>query len=200
MAESVEWIGKAEDPEHPEAEAVQASAVEAMAEAAGGLAEAAADAAESVATTVVNAVAVGQLNELEDVQAEVVAAHELPEVAAPVMSEPPADAAARPVLLPRAREVHGERAIGRILRIGALASGGMFLVSLGLELLPVSETASVWIDGLQKAAASLLLVTPVARLVAAGLLLGRRGEWRYSVYAFCVLVMLCVAVGAGFAA
>ncbi|MFL5349590.1 MAG: hypothetical protein ACJ8AT_32745 [Hyalangium sp.] len=98
------------------------------------------------------------------------------------------------------RSVAGERWIARILRGGAVISGGMFLASLGLEALPQSQTVQVAIDTLRKGAASLLLVTPVARLVVAGAMLGLRGEWRYTLYAAGVLGLLALAVGAGISA
>jgi hypothetical protein len=96
-----------------------------------------------------------------------------------------------------ARSVAGERWIAWILRGGALVSGGLFLASLGLEMLPQSQEVQVAIDALRKSAASLLLVTPVARLVVAGTMLGVRGEWRYTLYAVGVLGLLALAVGAG---
>ena len=99
----------------------------------------------------------------------------------------------------RGEAVAGERWIARVLRTGAIASGGLFLGSLALELLPQSEAASVAIDSMRKLGASLLLVTPVARLVVAGAALGLKGEWRYTLYAAGVLGLLAVAVGAGFA-
>jgi hypothetical protein len=95
------------------------------------------------------------------------------------------------------RSAAGERWIARILRGGALISGGMFLASLGMEALPRSLTAHVTIDMLRKGAASMLLVTPVARLVVAGAMLGLRGEWRYTLYAAGVLGLLALAVSAG---
>ncbi len=95
------------------------------------------------------------------------------------------------------RAVAGERWIARILRGGALISGGMFLASLALESLPSSLMAHVTIDALRKGAASMLLVTPVARLVVAGAMLGLRGEWRYTLYAAGVLGLLALAVSAG---
>lgn len=98
------------------------------------------------------------------------------------------------------RAVAGERWIARVLRGGAVISGGMFLVSLGLEVLPRSESAHVTIDMLRKGAASMLLVTPVARLGMAGTMLGLRGEWRYTAIAAGVLGLLALAVGAGFQA
>jgi hypothetical protein len=94
----------------------------------------------------------------------------------------------------------GERHIARVLRTGAVASGSMFLASVMLEGLPQGHTVSTAIDVLRKAGGSLLLVTPVARLVVAGGLLGLRGEWRYSLYALGVLGLLALAVGAGLAA
>jgi hypothetical protein len=99
----------------------------------------------------------------------------------------------------RGEAVAGERWIARVLRTGAIASGGLFLGSLALELLPASEATSVAIDSMRKLGASLLLVTPVARLVVAGAALGLKGEWRYTLYAAGVLGLLAVAVGAGFA-
>lgn len=95
------------------------------------------------------------------------------------------------------RAAAGERWIARILRGGAVISGGMFLASLAMESLPSSLTAHVTIDTLRKGAASMLLVTPVARLVVAGAMLGLRGEWRYTLYAAGVLGLMAVAVSAG---
>jgi hypothetical protein len=91
----------------------------------------------------------------------------------------------------------GEQWISRLLRAGAVCSGGLFLTSIALEALPQSETVHVAIDVLRKGAASALLVTPVVRLVVAGTSLGLRGEWRYALYAAGVLGLLAVAVGAG---
>lgn len=95
------------------------------------------------------------------------------------------------------RAAAGERWIVRILQGGALISGGMFLASLVLEVLPQSQDVSVSIDTLRKGAASLLLVTPVARLAVAGTMLGLRGEWRYALYAVGILGMLAFAVSSG---
>ena len=116
-----------------------------------------------------------------------------------------ADAEAPVAAPPRARErigrsAAGERWIARILRGGAIISGTMFLGSLAMEALPQSETVQVAIDTLRKGAASLLLVTPVARLVVAGTMLGLRGEWRYTLCAAGVLGLLALAVGAGISA
>ncbi len=97
----------------------------------------------------------------------------------------------------RVRSVAGDRWIARVLRGGALVSGGMLVVSLGLEALPQSENTHVAIDLLRKGAASLLLVTPVARLAMAGTLLGLKGEWRYAAIAAGVLGLLGIAVGTG---
>lgn len=87
-----------------------------------------------------------------------------------------------------------------MLRTGAVISGGLFIASLLLELLPRDESVHVAIDLLRKAAASMLLVTPVARLAMAGTLLGLRGEWRYAAIAAGVISLLAIAVGAGFQA
>ncbi len=97
----------------------------------------------------------------------------------------------------RVRAVAGDRWIARILRGGAVVSGGMLVLSLGLEVLPHSVDTHVAIDLLRKGAASLLLVTPVARLAMAGTLLGLKGEWRYAAIAAGVLGLLGIAVGAG---
>ncbi len=96
-----------------------------------------------------------------------------------------------------ARAEAGERWISRLLRTGALCSGGLFLLSLVLESLPDSEPVHVAIDLLRKGAASALLVTPVIRLVVAGTSLGLRGEWRYTLYAAGVLALLALAMTAG---
>lgn len=125
---------------------------------------------------------------IEKVEALVVDA--LPDVVPPELVD----------LQPRARLIRGEKAIARILRGGALASGGLFLGSVLAELLPTSQTTSVAIDLLRKGGASLLLVTPAVRLVVAGGLLGLRGEYKYTAYAIGVLLLLAIAVGAGFAA
>ncbi|RYZ36903.1 MAG: hypothetical protein EOO71_30065 [Myxococcaceae bacterium] len=98
------------------------------------------------------------------------------------------------------RAMAGERWIARVLRTGAVMSGSMFVASLALELLPRDESVHVAIDLLRKGAASMLLVTPVARLAMAGTLLGLRGEWRYTAIAAGVLALLALAVGAGFQA
>ncbi|WP_233601560.1 MULTISPECIES: hypothetical protein [Corallococcus] len=111
----------------------------------------------------------------------------------------------QPEVLPRERRgarrlAAGERWIARMLRTGAITSGAMFVTSLGLELLPRDESVHVAIDLLRKGAASMLLVTPVARLAMAGTLLGLRGEWRYAAIAAGVIGLLALAVGAGFQA
>jgi hypothetical protein len=98
------------------------------------------------------------------------------------------------------RSVAGERWIARVLRGGAVVSGAMFLGSLAMEALPQSQTVHVAIDTLRKGAASLLLVTPVVRLVLAGTMLGLRGEWRYTLCAAGVLGLLAIALGAGISA
>ncbi|GMU00124.1 hypothetical protein KH5H1_42430 [Corallococcus caeni] len=111
----------------------------------------------------------------------------------------------QPEALPRERRgarrlAAGERWIARVLRTGAITSGCMFVASLALELLPRDESVHVAIDLLRKGAASMLLVTPVARLAMAGTVLGLRGEWRYAAIAAGVIGLLALAVGAGFQA
>ena len=122
-----------------------------------------------------------------------------PEVDAEPVTQPGLDAEAPPVGRARRRDraVAGDRWIARVLRGGAVVSGGMFVASLALEALPQSENVHVAIDLLRKGAASLLLVTPVARLAVAGTLLGLKGEWRYTVIAAGVLGLLAIAVGSG---
>jgi hypothetical protein len=122
-------------------------------------------------------------------------------VAAPVGSPHPraAVAAAPPVpALPVARGMDGERAIARVLRAGALLAGACFAASIALEAipaLPLRQDAEL----LRAAGATLLVVTPVARLVVAGVALGIRGEYRYSTFAAVILVLLIAAAGLGFA-
>ncbi|WP_395842885.1 hypothetical protein [Archangium violaceum] len=119
-----------------------------------------------------------------------------PEVAAPARDETEAPTrGACPAQVARAEA--GEQWISRLLRGGAMCSGGLFLTSLALEALPQSESVHVVIDVLRKGAASALLVTPVVRLVVAGTTLGIRGEWKYALYAAGVLGLLALAVGAG---
>ncbi|WP_371817192.1 hypothetical protein [Myxococcus sp. CA051A] len=122
---------------------------------------------------------------------------EAPELEAEPVTAGLAEAPSQGVTRVRDRTLAGDRWIARVLRVGAVLSGGMFVLSLGLEALPGTESTHVAIDQLRKAAASLLLVTPVARLGVAGTLLGLRGEWRYAVIAAGVLGLLALAVGAG---
>jgi hypothetical protein len=141
----------------------------------------------------------------ERVAPSVVTSAEVPVKSNAVASEVATEARVREALPPRAaarvgRAVAGERWIARVLRGGALISGTMFLGSLVMEALPQSQTVQVAIDTLRKGAASLLLVTPVARLVVAGTMLGLRGEWRYTLCAAGVLGLLALAVGAGISA
>ena len=119
-----------------------------------------------------------------------------------VVEEAPGDGADRPRrrVLGRLRSLTGERVIGQLLRGGAVLSGSMFAGSLVLEALPQTQPVAVAIDTLRKGAASVLLVTPVVRVVAAGAMLGVRGEWRYTLFAGGILVLLAVAVGAGMVA
>jgi hypothetical protein len=125
------------------------------------------------------------------------------DVAAPV-AEPRVDAPPRNVVrapgLPRARSIGGTKLIAGLLRSGAVAAGGMFVASLLLEALPESQTTSIGIDLLRKGGASILIATPVVRLVVAGGTLGVRGEWKYAAIAAAILGLLGVAVGAGVAA
>lgn len=109
------------------------------------------------------------------------------------MAAAPAPAAA----IPRARSFAGDQAIAHVLRMGAIFSGLCFVGSLGAELLPVSAWQMHAIDALRRAGIALLIVTPVLRLVAAGVLLALKGEWRYAFYAACILLLLAAAVGAG---
>jgi hypothetical protein len=100
--------------------------------------------------------------------------------------------------LVHARFMDGERLIARILRFGALTSGGLLALSIVLEAVPASFHSEVAVDYLRKGAVSLLVVTPVARLVAAGALLALRGEYRYALYASGIVALLGLALGAGF--
>nr|WP_223759861.1 hypothetical protein [Myxococcus sp. RHSTA-1-4] len=120
-----------------------------------------------------------------------------PEVDAEPITQPGAEAPPMGRARRRDRTVAGDRWIARVLRGGAVVSGGMFVVSLGLEALPQSENVHVAIDLLRKGAASMLLVTPVARLAVAGTLLGLKGEWRYTLIAAGVLGLLAIAVSTG---
>ncbi len=109
--------------------------------------------------------------------------------------------AASRAALPLARGFVGEHHIARVLRTGALMVGGCFLLSLVLEWLPVHPDLQLAqaqaIQGLRRAAVFLLVLTPIIRLVAAGVMLGLEGEWRYSLYGALVLVLLGVAVMMG---
>lgn len=112
---------------------------------------------------------------------------------APVAT-PPAQA------LPRAREIPGEHTIARVLRMGALLAGLMFVASLIAESFPASAMQAYTVDLLRKGGMTLLIVTPVGRLIAAGVALGIKGEWRYAAFSACILLLLAVAITAGFAA
>jgi uncharacterized membrane protein len=90
----------------------------------------------------------------------------------------------------------GERAIALVLRTGALLAGLCFLASILLEALPAPLAQDA--ELLRAAGATLLVVTPVARLVVAGVALGIRGEYRYSTYAAVILALLMAAAGLGF--
>ena len=102
--------------------------------------------------------------------------------------------------LPRVRSLEGDVIIARLLRTGAALSGMCLAGSLLLELWSPSSTQAYAIDALRKGGISLLVLTPLARLVAAGILLGLRGEWRFALYAATVLLLLAVAIGTGMSA
>ena len=92
----------------------------------------------------------------------------------------------------------GERSIGRVLRVGAWGSGGLFLASILLQALPQSAQWEAEIQLLRAAAASLLVVAPVVRLIVAGSVLGLHGVWRYAAAAGGVLGLLGLALGVGY--
>lgn len=117
--------------------------------------------------------------------------HALPQAAPPP---------AQPIPQQRARALAGEHHIAMILRAGAVCAGLCFAASLCVELLPATEAQGFLIDLLRKAGVALLIVTPIARIVAAGVMLGLKGEWRYALFTGCILLLLAVAVGAGFSA
>jgi len=116
-----------------------------------------------------------------------------PQVAAPaaVAAAPPAPA------LPTTRAMDGERAIALVLRAGAILSGVCFLASILLEGIPDAPLVRD-AELLRATGATLLVVTPVARLLVAGVALGRRGEYRYATFAAVILVLLMAAAGLGF--
>jgi len=118
-------------------------------------------------------------------------------VAAPA-NRPVAIAIAAPApAIPRARPIQGERLIATMLRVGGLAGGACFALSIVLHVASAPHRLDVPVDLLRKAGASLLIVTPVARLGIAGALLGSKGEWRYLAYAAAIIALLGVALGAG---
>jgi hypothetical protein len=92
----------------------------------------------------------------------------------------------------------GERSIGRVLRVGAWSSGGLFLASVMLQAIPQAAQWQPEIQVLRAAAASLLVVAPVVRLIVAGSVLGIHGEWRYAAAAGGVLGLLGLALGLGY--
>ncbi len=104
------------------------------------------------------------------------------------------------VAIPRTRPVYGDRLIATLLRVGGVAGGACFALSIVLHLLPFGHRLDVPVDLLRKAGASLLIITPVARLGIAGALLGYKGEWRYLAYTAAIIALLIVALGAGFKA
>jgi uncharacterized membrane protein len=121
-------------------------------------------------------------------------------VAERVEDPPPAPAPlASPAVapLPRARALEGDIIIARLLRAGAVLSGLCFAASIVLDLLPQSHAQAYALDALRRAGVSLLVLTPVTRLVAAGVLLGLQGEWRFALYASSIVLLLALALGAG---
>jgi uncharacterized membrane protein len=99
--------------------------------------------------------------------------------------------------MPRARALEGDVVIARLLRAGAVLSGVCFAASIVLELVPKSHAQAYALDALRRVGVSLLILTPVTRLVAAGVLLGMQGEWRFALYAGTIVLLLAVALGAG---
>ncbi|MBA2707035.1 MAG: hypothetical protein H0U59_04430 [Gemmatimonadaceae bacterium] len=91
--------------------------------------------------------------------------------------------------------VFGSTAFGAILFRASFNARSPF----GSSRIPFGHAADVAIDSLRRGGLSLLLITPVARLVASGVLLGIRGEPKYALYAGGVLVLFGLAVGAGYA-
>lgn len=110
-------------------------------------------------------------------------------------SQPP-----RAAPIPRAREMSGEQLISRVLRTGAIMAGLFFLTSIGLDLLPQTVETAAAVEVLRKGGVAILIATPVLRLIAAGVVLGVRGEWRYTLYAACIVLLLSVALAAGLTA
>lgn len=100
----------------------------------------------------------------------------------------------------KARELGRERGLAMLLRAGGVLGGACFLASIPLQYLPPSAHTDVLADLLRKAGASFLIVTPIARLGVAGVMLALRGEWRYLAYAAGTLSLLALAVGARMAA
>ncbi len=99
----------------------------------------------------------------------------------------------------RAPAIEGDRAIAWVLRAGACLTVALFVCSLVAELLPQGPTVVFWVDALRKGAVLVLVFTPVARVCLAGWMLGMQGEWRFSLYAAGVLLLLAVATGASLA-
>lgn len=101
--------------------------------------------------------------------------------------------------LPTVRAMDGERAIAGVLRMGALLAFACFSASLLVEAVATSGAYAAQADSLRAAGASLLIVTPVVRLVVAGVALGFRGEYRYSAYAVAILALMATAASVGIA-
>jgi len=117
-----------------------------------------------------------------------------------VSSQPPTPAAPVAPSIPRARVVWGDKIIARVLRTGATTAGICFVVSIVANLLPASEAQGWVVDFFRRSGITLLIVTPVMRLIAAGVMLGLKGEYRYTVYAATILLLLSFAMAAGLAA
>jgi hypothetical protein len=103
--------------------------------------------------------------------------------------------------LPVTRGFAGEVQVAWLLRVGAVLAGGCFLLSLVVDALVPTvwkvDGAAQLVHNLRRAGVALLILTPVARLASSGVMLGLRGEWRYSIYGALVLVLLGVAIALG---
>ncbi len=114
------------------------------------------------------------------------------------MAEPVETTTATTAVAPRARAVQGDRAIAMLLRAGAVSVGVCFVASIVVSMFPASPVQGWLVDYFRQSGVVLLIVTPALRLVAAGVVLGVHGEWRYAAYAACILLLLALAVAAGF--
>ncbi|MGA9519835.1 MAG: hypothetical protein WBV82_00140 [Myxococcaceae bacterium] len=116
------------------------------------------------------------------------------------MAEPVETTTATTAAVPRARAIQGDRAIAMLLRAGAVSVGLCFVASIIVSMFPATPVQGWLVDYLRQSGVVLLIVTPVLRLVAAGVLLGVHGEWRYAAYAAFILLLLAIAAAAGFEA